>query len=164
MSVLYPVIEHLTGRQGLKVGLIEVIAGADRPRRSVLRALDKLAAEGWLEEVAGNPVRPGFGQCGPARRDPTWKILRDPAERPRQKPSRNTLRQKIWHLIRSKRHFTKQDLVIASGAAEPTVDEYVRELERGGHIRRTGKDGRKVTYLLITTRIERPLPGGLHGK
>lgn len=163
MSVLYPVIDYLTGKQGQRVTLQEVMTGVDRPRNPVLRVLDKLTEEGYLNQVADRPVQPAYGEVGPKRRNPTWKVVADPASRPVVEPRKNTLRQRIWHLIRSKRRFVKDDLVIASGAAYSTVDQYVREFERAGAVRKTGKDGAKITYLLSTTTVERPA-GARHGR
>ena len=164
MSVMEHVINYLTEKQGCMVALQDVVEGAERPRKPVLRVLDMLTAEGWLEQVEQEMVGNRFGEFGPPRRNPTWRVVLDPADRPVVIPRKNTLRQRIWHLIRSKRIFVKNDLIISSGASARTVDEFVKMLEKGGFIRRSGLDGRKVVYMLTTTRVERPLPGECHEK
>ncbi len=165
MTVLDPVIAYLMQVYGKRshrvVSLGQVMAGSERPRRPVLRVLDKLTREGYLVQVSDSKINPGHGECGPPRRNPVWRIVRDPSDRPAPKPRSNTNRDMLWRLIRAKRRFTKRDLVVASGVNPATVDEYVRLLERHGHIRRTGKDGRRATYLLVNRQVQRPL--GMEG-
>jgi len=150
MTVLDPVIHYLLTCGRKQVTLHDVMLGADRPRRPVLRVLDKLAREGYLRQVADHRRPPGWMEYGPARRNPTWRIIGDLSDRPvktRTLPA--CQRARIWKVIRAKRRFTKADLVITSGASPATVDEYVRALERAGYVRRTGRDGRRITYLLV---------------
>ena len=156
MTVLDPVIHYLLTCGRKRVCLQDVMAGADRPRRPVLRAMDKLAKEGYLQEVSDDPVPPRAGECGPPRRNPTWKIINDLTARPKQSLQKNTLRGRIWRLIRAKHHFTRRDLVISSGASQGTVDEYVLLLEKHGYIKKTGKDGRFTTYMLTSRQVARP--------
>lgn len=161
MTVIDPVISYLMtiyNMQGSRrvVSLAKVMAGADRPRKPVLRVLDKLTREGYLEQVSDATIPNRRREYGPPRRNPEWRILRDLTERPKSTPRKNTGRDKIWRIIRAKRHFTKRDLIVTSGAKAATVDEYVRMLEQHGHIRRTGKDGRLVTYMLVSRAVERP--------
>lgn len=156
MSVLDPIITWLRFSCLKRFGLKQAMAGADRPRRPVLRALDMLTKEGYLEETADPQEFLKLGEYGKPRRCPQWKVLRNPGERPRTKVARTTLRAKIWKLIRAKRYFTKADLVITSGISSKTVDEYVRLLESNGYIRRTGKDQNKVTFMLIKDQLRYP--------
>ena len=156
MTVLDPLINYLLTCGKKRVCLQEIIAATELPRRPVLRAMDKLAREGYLQQVADTPQPPRYGECGPARRNPTWKILRNLTDRPKQSLQKNTLRGRIWRLIRAKRYFTRRDLVIASEASRGTVDEYVLLLEKHGYIKKTGKDGRYSTYMLTSRQVERP--------
>ncbi|MFC1524638.1 hypothetical protein ACFL6N_07600 [Thermodesulfobacteriota bacterium] len=77
MTVLNPVIEYLAGLRHTKVTLEQVHACTGLPRRPLLRVLDNLAGDGYLTEISDEPVRPGLGECGPPRRNPTWKINKD---------------------------------------------------------------------------------------
>ncbi|HHL33129.1 MAG TPA: hypothetical protein ENJ30_02050 [Desulfobulbaceae bacterium] len=161
MTVIDPVIEYLMtiySMQGSRrvVSLAKIMAGADRPRKPVLRVLDKLTRDGYLKQVSEATIPNRRREYGPARRNPEWRVIKDLSDRPKSTPRKNTIRDKIWRIIRARRHFTKTDLVITSGAKNSTVDEYVRMLEQHGHIRRTGKDGRLVTYMLVSRSVERP--------
>jgi hypothetical protein len=77
-----------------------------------------------------------------------WEVTRDPKERPTGRILRECGRARVWRLIRAKKFFTKHDLVISSGAAAASVDDYVRILAEHGYIRATGKDGRRTVYML----------------
>ncbi len=50
-----------------------------------------------------------------------------------------TLMDKIWHLVRSHRHFTTDDIERMSGAARNTVTEYLRCLAAYGYLSRSGR-------------------------
>lgn len=162
MTVLDPVIGYLMAMYEMSgshrvLSLARIMNGAGRPRKPVLRVLDKLVGEGYLVQINDSPVPNGRREYGPARRNPEWRIVRDLTDRPAARPRKNTLRDKIWKLIRIRLYFTKADLVFSSGASPATVDEYVRLLEKWGHIRRTGKDGRFVHYMVINNQVERPV-------
>ena len=145
------------------VTLRQVRVLADLPRRTVLCVLDKLAREGYLVQVDDCPVRPAHGETGPHRRDPTWRVVSDPAGRPAPNaPGPQSMRSRIWRAVRAKRRFTKRELAIVAEASTDSVDEYIRALERHGYVRRTGKDGRMVVYILIRPRQVSP-PVGLFG-
>ncbi len=156
MTVLDPVINYLLTCEKKRVCLREVMDGSELPRRPVLRAMDKLTREEYLREITNNPVPLENGEFGPARRNPTWAIIRNLTDRPKQELQKNTLRGRIWRLIRAKRHFTRRDLVIASDASQGTVDEYVLLLEKHGYVKKTGKDGRYTTYMLTSRQVARP--------
>jgi len=161
MTLLDSVISCLQGKKTVRLDALVACAGHDR--RQVLRVLDKLAREGFLAEVGDDPQAPRFGEMGPSRRNPTWRVVRDPAKRPpRNQPRHSSLRSRLWRLIRAKHRFTKTDLVTCSGGAEDSVDEYVRDLEQAGFVRRTGKDGRLVTYICARPKQVSP-PRGLYG-
>lgn len=163
MTLLEPVMHYILTCGGKRLNLQQVAEATERDRRQVLRVLDKLAREGYLQEIADNPTPPLYGEVGPPRRNPTWKIVGDLKKRPKINPPRRmSMRSKIWKLIRAKRRFTKADLVAPSGANPATVDEYVRHLELGGYVRRTGKDGHLVTYMLVKINQINP-PAGLFG-
>lgn len=171
MTVLDPVLRYLSECGLRRVNLQQVIDGAERPRKPVLRVLDKLCREGFLKQVADEPIAPGLNECGPPRRNPTWSIVKSPVARPTgPEPRINTQRDRLWRVIRAKRYFTKADLAITAGVKPDTADNYVRLLERHNHVRRTGKDGGRVTYMLLTRSVQRPLGmdgakpnGGRHG-
>jgi len=163
MTVLDPVIQYLSSRgKGRRVRLDQVVAAVERPRRPVLRVMDKLAAEGYLVEIADDPIMPAYGECGPPRRNPTWKIITDPMSRPaRPAPRRQSARARIWRVIRAMRRtsgnrFTQPDLVRLSGASRGTVEDYVRRLVSAGYLRRAGKDGRLTVYMLVYDTVEHP--------
>ncbi len=162
MTVLDPVVGYLMAMDTLGgnrkvLSLERIMSGAGRPRKPVLRVLDKLTSEGFLVQVNDAPIANGRYEYGPARRNPAWRIVRNLSDRPVAKPRKNTLRDKIWKLIRIRLYFSKPELVFGSGARPATVDEYVRQLEQWGHIRRTGKDGRLVTYMVINNQVVRPM-------
>ena len=52
---------------------------------------------------------------------------------------RRTLMDKIWHLVRSHRHFSTDDIERLSGAARKTVTEYLRCLAGYGYLTRSGR-------------------------
>jgi len=149
MTVLEPVIEFLlTKKVGAQVSLDDITTGAERPRRPVLRVLDRLVADGNLEEVEDRPIMPRLGECGPPRRCPVWKIVRSPKLEVYHGPKRLTHRDRIWSAVRSQRNFTVADLVLISGVCEGTVVSYLRMLERENYIARTGRSGHAVKYIL----------------
>lgn len=156
MTVLDPVMHFLMACNKQTVNLYDVMHAADRPRRPTLRALDKLTKEGYLKEIVDIKQELRAGEVGPKRRNPTWKIVGNIEKRPKARVRKTTLRAKVWKLIRAKRHFTKEALVITSGASVATVDEYVRELERNKYVRKTGKDGRLVTFMLVKDQVDHP--------
>lgn len=149
MSILQPLIDWISDGRSQTVSLDQAIAGTGCPRKPMLRALDLLAREGWLEEISDCRIEPRFGECGPPRRNPVWRVLRDPRKRPKTRVLRKSARSRIWKLIRAKCYFTKVDLMISANTSESSVDEYVRLLARAGYIRKTGKDGRLDTFMLV---------------
>ncbi len=52
---------------------------------------------------------------------------------------RRTLMDKIWHLVRSHRHFSTDDIERLSGAARNTVTEYLRCLAEYGYLTKSGR-------------------------
>lgn len=158
MTVLEPVIAWLLKCKTQEVTLGEVMAGADRPRKPVLRVMDRLASEGYLEEIADDKIPCRYGQSGPPRRNPTWKILEKPLSLPSSKAKRLTTRDRIWKMIRAKRRFTIADLQRLLAANYDTIRTYLNMLERDGYVRRTGKDERQYVWMLIRghNQVERP--------
>lgn len=149
MTVLDPVITYLLGcKLGKRVSLNQVMTGADRPRRPVLRVMDRLVKDGYLLEIADNKESKSYGEGGPARRNPTWEVLSPPTLKPRQ-PKRRTIRDRIWQAIRMKRRFSPPELASTSGVPEGSVRNYVKLLTRTGYLRVTGRDGIAQVYLLI---------------
>jgi len=149
MTVLEPVIGWLIISKKKRVTLGQVMAGSDRPRKPVLRVMDRLVREGYAEEISDGKFALAQGEFGPMRRNPTWKILSTPLAVPRNQAKRRTLRDKIWQLVRAKRHFTLVQIQRLSGGAYDTVRIYMNMLERDGYVRRTGKEGGRITWMLI---------------
>ncbi|MDF1555786.1 MAG: hypothetical protein P1P84_22115 [Deferrisomatales bacterium] len=151
MTVLEPVSAFILGLPRQRFTLEDVVAATQRPRLAVLRVLDRLAAEGYLVEISDDRISPKLGECGPPRRNPTWRIAKNRDVSHRTGPARrkNTLRDRLYRLIRARRRFTRNDLVVLSGASRGTVDDYTRILERESVIRRVGKRGRDDLWLLV---------------
>lgn len=170
MTLLEPIIHYLLTCGRKTVTLQMVIDGAQRERKQVLRALDKLALEGYLVQVSDTPDTPGYRESGPPRRNPAWNIVGELDARPQPNPPRRkSYRSKVWRAVRAKRIFTKKDLVITSGATAPTVDEYVRHLELHGYVRKMrdpkGKlcrDNGSICYQFVKHNQVEP-PAGLFG-
>jgi hypothetical protein len=150
MTVLEPIIEFLQGYCRKKITLGQLLSGVERPRKPILRVMDRLVKEGNLEEIEDNKIAPVFGECGRNRRNPTWLIIEKPLmDEFVPRPSRTTLRDKMWRLIRSRRRFSKRDLMRFTGCKEGSATDYTKLLEHYGYIRTTGKDGHLKVYMLI---------------
>lgn len=158
MTVLEPVIAWLVVCKRTNVTLTRVMKGANRPRKPVLRVMDRLVREGYLEEIKDNPAERKYQQGGPDRRNPTWKILSKPLSIPKRQTKRRTLRDKMWQLIRTKRLFTVVQIQRLSGAAYDTVRIYIKMLERDGYVRKSGTDGGRITWMLVKShkQVDRP--------
>lgn len=159
MTVMEPVIAWLISHSGKSVTLSQVMKGGDRPRKPVLRVMDRLVREGYFEEVEDNKIPCRRGECGRERRNPTWKLLAKPLSIPKKQAKRHTLRDKMWQLIRTKRRFTVVQIQRLSGAAYDTVRIYIKMLERDGYVRRTGTDGGRITWMLVRghNQVDRPV-------
>ncbi|MEN8134297.1 MAG: hypothetical protein ABFS18_02005 [Thermodesulfobacteriota bacterium] len=151
MTILEPIRAFLAGYKGRKITLKQMLAAIDRPRRPVLRMLDQLAKEGYLAEIADNPTAPGQGECGRFRRNPTWRInsKKNISDRPTFKSRPHNLRDKMWTVIRARRRFTRTNLVILAGCGVGSAETYTLLLERDKIIRRIGKDGQEVLWMLV---------------
>ncbi len=157
MTVLDPVIFFLQTSDRKKLTLAQVMDGVDCPRKPILRIMDKLAEEGYLEETGNNPVPRRYRESGPLKRNPTWKIVRDLSERPAKRPNRLTVRQKIWRGIRlKKRNITRSYLIRTTGASLGSVEDVTQKLERDGVLKVTGRSGHKKVYALIEDSIQMP--------
>lgn len=150
MTVLEPVVQFIQDYRRNTVTLAQVIEGAERPRKPVLRVMDRLAREGYLEEIEDNKIPPAYGETGRERRNPTWRIIARPLpEIARPRPKRRTSRDRIWQLIRARRRFTRVELARISGVSPASCEDYVKLLARDGYLRETGKDGNRKVYLLV---------------
>ncbi len=158
VTVMEPVIAWLMNCSAKSVTLDQALEGSARPRKPVLRVMDLLVLEGYLEEVEDNKIPCRRGEFGVARRNPTWKILSKPLSMPKRQVKRWTLRDKMWQLIRSKRRFTVVQIQRLSGASYDTARLYIKMLERDGYVRKTGKDGSRGTWLLVRghKQVDRP--------
>lgn len=149
MTVLEPVTHLLTTWSKRKITLQEAMEGSDRPRKPVLRVMDRLVREGYLEEIEDNKIPLKYGEFGCKRRNPTWRILSTPVYQNPKSPKRRTLRDRLWQIMRARRRFTRKELVRLSGASISSVEDYSSVLVNHGIIRVIGKDGRANVYLLI---------------
>jgi|GEM_PF-287355 len=157
MTVLDPVILYLL-TSGLKTVTLENVSkGVELERVPVLRVLDKLASEGYLEEISEAKTQKGFAEPGPPMQNPTWKVIRDLTDRPAKRPKRTTGRDKIWRAIkRLQRGFTRSDLVRLSGASRASVEDYTKLLERDGFIKMVGVTGHQKRFNQSTEELKRP--------
>jgi DNA-binding IclR family transcriptional regulator len=133
-----------------RVSLAEVVDASGCPRRPVLRVLDRLAREGWLELVEDVRLRPAPGECGPKRRNPAYLVHRDiRLHRAAQDRSRVTCRDKVWSTLRAVRRTTVGNLMRLTGCGEGMCREYLSALLRGHYVRRAGLDGRETLWVLV---------------
>ncbi len=158
MTVLNQVVVYLLTCGRRKVTLDQVVAGVKLERKPVLRVLDKLAREGYLEEIEDNKLPKGYAEPGPYVQNPIFAVTRDLTERPSKRPiSKNTGRDKIWRAIKQlRRGFTRSDLVRLSGASRGAVEDYTQMLHRDGHIKVVGQTGRQYRYNLASDELKRP--------
>ncbi|MDD2467166.1 MAG: helix-turn-helix transcriptional regulator [Desulfobulbus sp.] len=158
MTVLDPVVLFLLTSDRKKVTLDEVVAGVELERKPVLRVLDKLTREGYLEEVEDNKLPKGYADPGPYVQNPTFAVIGDLTERATKRPiSKNTGRDKIWRAIKQlKLGFTRSDLVRLTGSTRAAVDDYTKMLQRDGIIKVVGKSGHQHRYNLSSAELKRP--------
>lgn len=150
MTVLEPVVQFLRSYTGKKITLSQVMDGAERPRKPVLRVMDRLVREGYLEEIEDTPIPARLGEFGKDRRNPTWTILAAPLSNITPKrPKKRTIRDKMWHLMRSRRRFTRSEIQRLAGAGVSSVEDFTKLLERDCYLRAIGKDGHQKVYLLV---------------
>ena len=151
MTVLEPVVAFLQDYTGKKVSLGQVVAGAERPRRPVLRVMDRLVRENYLEEIEDNPLRLDGKVGGKSQRNPTWRILAKPlsADFIPMVAARVTVRDRMWKLVRAMRRFTVAEIMRLSGASEGAATDFVNLLAAYGYVRMIGKDGHRHVYMLI---------------
>ena len=149
MTVLEPVTRWLIYSKKKTVTLDQVMEGADRPRKPVLRGMDRLVREGHAEEINDGKTALACGEVGRLRRNPTWKILTKPlSERPTHPPKKRNIRDRIWKTIRDRRRFTRKEIRRLTGASIGSLEDFTQLLEYHGYIRKIGKDGREKVYIL----------------
>ncbi|MDR3631336.1 MAG: hypothetical protein P4L42_13485 [Desulfocapsaceae bacterium] len=150
MTVLEPVIQFLQDYTGKSFTLTQAMAGAERPRKPVLRVMDRLVREGYLEETRDDKIPLKLGEFGKSRRNPTWRIIAKPLmELARPKPKHRTVRDRIWQLIRARRQFTRTEIRRLAIVTVSSVEDYTQLLERAGYIRVIGNDGHQKVYMLV---------------
>jgi len=133
-----------------RVTLSEVVDASCCPRRPVLRVLDRLAREGWLELVEDARERPAPGECGPKRRNPAYLVHRDiRLHRANQDKSRVTCRDKLWTTLRNLRRSTVSNLMRLTGCGEDVCREYMGILRDNHYVRQAGLDGREKVWALV---------------
>lgn len=140
--------------------LEDVVTSTGIGRRKILRVLDKLKNEGFLEIVSEEKVRPGKGKHGPFRRNPRFKRIGDITKR--QKKQRPFCgRDRIWRTIRFLRKFKRSDLIRLTGDNETTIYGYTRQLVIHGYLKKIGRSGReKVFFLFNDPGPKRPIIRG----
>ncbi|ACL06457.1 hypothetical protein Dalk_4779 [Desulfatibacillum aliphaticivorans] len=116
-------------------------------RRLVLRVLEKLRKEGYLEIIEDRREHGIFTEMGPARRNPRYKKVRDLSLRRSNRPLCE--QDKIWRTLRMVRQATRSKIVMLSGCHPSTVEKYTQALEKEGVIRAIGRDGREKVFLVI---------------
>lgn len=152
MHLTRAVIEFLEKKgEGRLVSLRMVANSIKRHRKPVLRVLDKLTREGWLEYQGECPplAEYQFNNSGPVPRSPWWKIVKDISDRRVKSPKKRTKADRLWQVIRAKRRFTRKDLRRMTGVNENYIGVYTRKLEAYEFIRVIGKDGPGKVYMLI---------------
>lgn len=149
MTVLEPVLEWLVSCKLKKVTLIQIIENTGKPKKPILRVMDKLAREGYAEQVEDNKIQLRRGEFGKPRRNPTWKLNGEPlTDRPTRRPKRQTKRDQIWTAIRRQRVFTRKTLVRITGIKLASIETYTKILEREGYLKVKGNDGHQKVYTL----------------
>lgn len=150
MTVLEPVVRFLIEVEGKKITLEQVMNGAERPRKPVLRVLDRLVRDGYLKEIADNKVAPGLGEFGRDRRNPTWLIIKKPlAQKTVTRPNRRTVRDLMWQLMRARRRFTRSEIQRLGGVKNASAESFTKMLVKHGYLREIGKDSREKVFLLV---------------
>lgn len=159
MTVLDPVVFFLITCDCKKVTLDQVVAGVELERKPVLRVLDKLAREGYLQEIGDTKHPKGRNEPGPHVQNPTFTVVGELTERPNKRPvAKNTGRDKIWRAIKQlQRGFTRSDLVRLTGSTRAAVDDYTKMLQRDGIIKVVGKTGQQLRYNLVSGELKRPI-------
>jgi len=133
-----------------RVTLSEVVDASGCPRRPVLRVLDRLAREGWLELIEDARERPARGEHGPKRRNPAYLVHRDIRQhRAHQVRSHATCRDKLWCTLRAVKSATVSSLMRLTGCGEDVCREYMRILRDNGFVRQAGLDGREKVWALV---------------
>jgi len=146
LSTTQAVIEFIKTRRIFD--LIQAVDALGIDRRKVLRVLDKLTREGFLEITKTAYQRPIKDEVGPARRNPKFKRIQDISAR---KPARpECARDKIWRTLRHLRKATRSDLTRLTGCHPKTVEDYTLLLEQYGFIKAIGKTvNQEKVWLLI---------------
>lgn len=141
-----------------RVTLSEVVDASGCPRRPVLRVLDRLTREGWLELIEDIREVPAPGKCGVRPRNPAYLVHRDiRLHRAHQIRSQVTCRDKLWSTIRTLRRSTVSNLTRLTGCTEDCCRHYMAILERNGFVRQAGRDElEKVWVLIRDTGARRP--------
>ena len=141
-----------------RVTLAEVVSTSGCPRRPVLRVLDRLVREGWLDLAEDVREVPAPGKCGVRPRNPVYMVRRDiRLHRAHQVRSQITCRDKLWSTLRSLRRSTVSNLTRLTGCTEDCCRHYMAILERNGFVRQAGMDGlEKVWVLIRDTGARRP--------
>jgi DNA-binding transcriptional ArsR family regulator len=108
--------------------------------RGTLRALDEAA-----RELIGYTSEPGE----PIGRGELFSVLVPMLQAEADSTLSDSLQDRFYALrIVGDREFTQRELVDQWSVAQPTVSEYVRELQRLGYVDETRRQGRQIWYAL----------------
>ena len=127
--------------------LTDVVEATGLDRRKLLRVLEKLRNEGYLEILEEEHIRAGYKEMGPARRNPRYKLIKDISDRRIKRPDNK--RDKIWRTLRHLRKTTCSNLVRITGCNERTVGDYIRKLAGDGYVRSMGRYGKEKVWILV---------------
>lgn len=135
--------------------LTDVVKATGLDRRKLLRVLEKLRNEGYLEILDEEHIRAAYGERGPARRNPHYKLIKDISGRRTKRPDNK--RDMIWRTLRYLRKTTCSNLVRITGCNERTVGDYIRKLASDGYIRSMGRYGKEKVWILVKdTGLQKP--------
>ena len=136
MNNLKIIIKELLKKDRTYFSLMQIVRATGIDREAVRDVLGKLYGERFLIRVRKN-LEPYEQKSGPARVNITYRIIRPKklAERiaPKYRGENNAM-DRIWFIIRKKRHFTRRDLRVLTGVSIETIRWYTKMLSRAGYI------------------------------
>ncbi len=131
------------------IGLQDIVIRTNLTRRQALRVMDKLARQGYLQQIADARRRPLDVPCGPRRRNPTWKLVDPGLGEKAGKERKPALRDKIWRAARYLKAFSSRELAQLAGLNHGSVEDYLKLLEFHKVIVRQPNTGRYRRYVLL---------------
>lgn len=145
-SLLGPIVEYL-GRKN-EFTLNDLLQEKGLNRRTTLQALNKLVKEGSLIVTKVEYV-PRTAKTGRRRiKNPSFQRIEALQARLNSQYKRETVRDRIWRVLRRVRRFTRQSLTHESGCNFHAVDDMVKLLSKHQYIKCVGKKGTKKVFVL----------------